>query len=163
MKRIPVIDVATRNVITITPSTKAMDVLELAKKTNLHTFPVLEDNKLAGIISLKDIFKIFYPYEDTLEKYRPILHSWEKIYEEYEKDIFNIHIKRETLLSTTANDIMSKDFKVIYADDTIGTAYNILKDESIHLLPVLSENNELVGVITLFDIIYFIFTKISKE
>lgn len=163
MHRIPVKEASTKDVISVKPEEKALSVLHLAKKTNLHSFPVVDNKKLVGIISLRDIFKIFYPYEETLEKYRPILHSWEKIYEEYEKDIFQIQLKRETLLSTTVKDIMSTEFYTIYEDEPLKKAYNILKGGVPRILPVLSRDDKLSGVITLFDIIYFILTRISQN
>ncbi len=163
MHRILVIEASTKNVITVGPDAKALDVLHLAKKTNLHSFPVVKDSHLVGIVSLRDIFKIFYPYENTLSKYRPILHSWEKIYEEYEKDIFHVHIKRETLVNTTVGDIMEEEFETIYADETLGKAYRLLKSRDYRILPVISRDNKLKGVITLFDIIYFILTRISHN
>ncbi len=159
MKNIPVIDVASRGVVVVNVLTPLMELLHLARKTNYQSFPVVKNGIIKGLVSLSDVFKVFYPYEQTFEKYRGILHAWERIYEEQEKDIFDIKLSRESLLNTKVKDIMRTEFPFVYENEPLQKAYDILKKHNVRLLPVLSEDRRVKGVLTTFDIIYYILTR----
>ncbi len=163
MKNIRVIEVATRRVISVSPETTLLDLLEKARKMNLHSFPVIDEGKFRGIVGLEDLFSVFYPYKQMFQKYEYILHAWEKIYEEYEKDLFSINIKKSTLKDMEVKDIMKYDAQFVYENSPLKEAYEILKNGRIKLLPVLNQQKEVVGVITFFDIIYFLFTQIKQK
>lgn len=52
---IPLEDIMSKKVITIDPDSTIADVAEIMHKNNIKTLPVLEEGKLIGIISRKDI------------------------------------------------------------------------------------------------------------
>jgi signal-transduction protein with cAMP-binding, CBS, and nucleotidyltransferase domain len=51
-------DVMQTKIITLNPHQDMYDALQLMKKYNIRTLPVVEDGKLKGLLTLKDILKI---------------------------------------------------------------------------------------------------------
>ena len=54
-KSLPVSEVMSRGVISISPSASLEEIISLYVRKRVHTFPVMEDNKLVGIIGRHDI------------------------------------------------------------------------------------------------------------
>ncbi len=59
VKKLKVGDVMTKPVMTITPQMDAVAAAKLMDKTNVRRFPVVQDDKLLGIISNSDIFRAY--------------------------------------------------------------------------------------------------------
>ena len=55
---------------------------------------------------------------------------------------------------TKIEEIMSSDIKTIHPFDRVEKALDIIKKHKIKKLPVVSENDDLVGIITITDIAY---------
>lgn len=55
--RVKVADIMSRNVITVTPDFKVSDVIDLVLKTKHIGFPVVEGEKIVGIVTLQDALK----------------------------------------------------------------------------------------------------------
>ncbi len=52
----PVSRLMTRDVKTVTPNTTAQQVMKIFREVSFHALPVIEDDKLVGIISHHDVF-----------------------------------------------------------------------------------------------------------
>jgi CBS domain-containing protein len=46
--------------ITVNPETNLDEIIALMKYRNIHTLPILSNNKMVGVIGRRDIFKCFY-------------------------------------------------------------------------------------------------------
>ena len=51
----PVNHIMSKNVIGISPDTPLDEIIEIITKWHIHTFPVIKDNKLVGIVGRHDI------------------------------------------------------------------------------------------------------------
>jgi len=51
-------DLMKRKVVTVKPSADVVEVLQKVKKTKLRRFPVVENNKVIGMITTKDILRV---------------------------------------------------------------------------------------------------------
>lgn len=60
---------------------------------------------------------------------------------------------------TKIADVMSKKVVKIGPDDKVGTAAEIFLDNRFHALPVVTEDNTLVGLVTTFDVLRYEFKK----
>lgn len=58
LQRLKVKDAMTRNVITIPPNTTLAEAAEILKRHKIKGLPVVEDNKLKGVVTLTDIMQI---------------------------------------------------------------------------------------------------------
>lgn len=48
------------DIVTVNPETNLGEIISLMKYRNIHTLPVMSQNKLVGVIGRRDIFKSFY-------------------------------------------------------------------------------------------------------
>lgn len=61
--------------------------------------------------------------------------------------------------STKVSDIMTKKIARISPNDKIGTAAELLFDPRLFALPVVNEDDSLVGIVTSFDILKYEFKR----
>jgi acetoin utilization protein AcuB len=129
--------------ITIDVNAYIKEADELLKKNTIRQLPVVEDGKLVGLITDKDI-KRAAPSEVT---------RLEHITELYDM-ISNIQIR----------DIMIKNPVTIPLDYPIDKAASVLLDKKLSGAPVVDNEGELVGVITQTDIFRVLvsFTGVDK-
>lgn len=126
-----VTDIMTPYLVTIDKYANLGEAYEKMLKNRIRRIPVTEDDKLVGIITIKDILDA---------KPSDIRHSLnsEELYE---------------LLSTiVVEQIMSHNPIKIYQTDTLGHAAELMLDNKIGGLPVIDANKNLVGLITESDI-----------
>jgi len=107
------------------------------------------------MICIEDIMKVFYPYLPTIEKYRSLMPFYK---EDLENDLFNVEVDPELIDLLMAEDIMNFDVPTVSEDDDLENVYRTLKNSRLSVLPVV-RGDELVGVIGLFDIIYYLLKK----
>jgi acetoin utilization protein AcuB len=129
--------------ITVNAKSYLKEADELLKKNKIRQLPVVEDGKLVGLLTDKDI-KRAAPSEVT---------RFEHITELYGM-ISNIQVR----------DIMSKDPVTIPLDYPIDKAARVLLDSRLSGAPVVDNEGELVGVITQTDIFRVLvsFTGVDK-
>jgi len=60
---------------------------------------------------------------------------------------------------TLISDVMSKKIVKINPEDKVGTAAEIFLDNRFHALPVVNDENDLLGIVTSFDILRVQFKK----
>lgn len=72
-KETTVADLMTKNVLYVSPDKNVEDCMFLMTTKNIRHLPVIEDDRLIGIISINDVVKIIIAEQkfaiDTLEKY----------------------------------------------------------------------------------------------
>ncbi|WP_423793066.1 CBS domain-containing ParB/RepB/Spo0J family partition protein [Methanocaldococcus indicus] len=107
----------TKKVYTLSKDDTVKDVIELIKKTKHGSFPVVEDGKLVGIVSVRDIVGV-----DENEK------------------VENIMTKRENMVVTHPNENIMNVGRIMFR-----TGFS--------KLPVVDENNNLLGIISNMDVI----------
>ncbi|WP_409200419.1 HPP family protein [Methanobrevibacter sp. DSM 116169] len=93
--------------------------------------PVLDDDEIVGILTSKDIIRCLISFRKNV----PEKHQ--------QAQIKNI----------TVNDIMSTNPKTISQDANILEVANILMETGYNGLPVLDDNNQLIGIITQTDLL----------
>ncbi len=62
-KNLKVAEIMTRNVISIQPSTTLNDIVSLVVEHGIHFFPVIEDDRMVGIVSRHDILNAIFSYD----------------------------------------------------------------------------------------------------
>ncbi len=128
----PVSAIMKTNLVTVTEGTSLQNAYELFKEHDIHHLPVTVYKKIVGILSLSDFLKL-------IEKAQAMT-----TVPDIAKAV-NLEDKRVEELMTTG---MGK----LESTDTIRTAIDIFNLNRFHALPVV-DNEELVGIVTSFDII----------
>lgn len=122
-------EIMTSDVITTTPDVDVICAFEKLMKHKISSLPVIEDDKLVGIITATDV-----GHNLILDKY------------ELGTNVAEIMIK--SVVTVSPDDTLETAIKIMKGDDSSSSILN--------QLPVI-ENGELVGIISDGDIIKEIF------
>ena len=131
---IPIKDIMTRNVVTVNPEDTIAIVRDKMNSLTAHHMPVADNGKLVGMISMSDIHKMEHHFT---------------IFDNPEAMDSN----RQLFASMLAKDIMTTSVITVYEDDNVGKAVDLLLENLFHALPVINHEEQLVGIITTFDLI----------
>lgn len=123
-------DYMSQSLITISQSTKIFDAVELMKQHDIHRLPVVEDKKVVGLIT-----------EGTIQEAMPSKATSLSVYE-----------ANYLLNKTMVEDVMIKEVETIKEDCLLEDAIFQMRTCKVNVLPVLDEENNLVGIITNNDI-----------
>lgn len=123
-------DHMTAHPVTISKETSLLDALEIMGKNHFHRLPVVENGKLIGLVTEGLV-------DETSGRDKTSLSIYELNY---------------LLSRTTAADIMITDVKTVSPDAWIEEASQLMLDSAINALPVVNEENEVMGLITEKDL-----------
>jgi len=130
----PIADIMTRKLITISPELSIGEIQPMFQQFNIHHLLVVEDARLVGVISDRDVLRNISPFVNTAA--------------EDKKDSFT--------LTRKARQIMSTGLVTVESKMGIRDACDLLLKNKVSLLPVVDEG-KLVGVVSWKDILrYFI-------
>lgn len=125
-----VADYMTKKVITISPDTKVSVAINTMKENKIHRLPVIDGNKLVGLVT-----------ESSIQEASPSKATSLSIYEiNY---LFN---------KMTVNDVMEKNVKTIRQDAQLEDAISEMRHNQIGVLPV-TNGDDVVGIITTNDVL----------
>lgn len=141
-------DVMTKEVISVFPDSSVEEVAQIIIKNRIHGVPVIEGKKLIGIITETDFFTkgsiaVYLPDYISFLKNDTIIG---KISDTEEK-------KLKLLLKTKAKDIMSSPCITVNKDADVSEFLKLVKEKKLMSVPVVGNKKNLVGIITLADII----------
>ena len=122
-------DLMTRDLATLSPQASVSDALSMCREQGVRHVPVVEDGKLLGIISDRDIDSATPPEGDPE--------------------------REEKLNELKVSDLMSRNVVTAHPQDPIGFAAQEMYERKINALPVMLEEdgeNELVGIVTSTDV-----------
>jgi acetoin utilization protein AcuB len=140
MKQELVQDWMTRQVITIAPETSLKEAHDIMRKKNIRRLPVATHGKVLGIVTLGDI-------RGAEPSQASSLSVWEM---------------NDMLAKLKVSQIMTRNPETIQQTASIGEAAQIMLDKKFSGLPVVDEENQLVGIITESDIFRLVVNEWSK-
>jgi len=119
-----------KEVITVDADDSMQNAIYILQEQNIKILPVMDDATLVGIISDRDLKKASPSDATTLDMHE-LLFLISKI---------------------KVRDLMKKPVYTAKPDDTVEEAAALLLEKKISGLPVVDENNRLIGIITRSDI-----------
>ncbi|OIQ58801.1 inosine-5'-monophosphate dehydrogenase [Moorella thermoacetica] len=122
-------DHMTPDPITVTKETSVLDALELMKKNKIRRLPVLQDGRLIGLVTERDILRVSPSPASTLS-------------------VFEVNY---LVAKMTVKDAMIKRPVTVPPDMTIEEAALLMREHKIDNLLVM-EKERLVGIITQTDL-----------
>ena len=120
----------TKNPVTVTPATTIDEATALMKKGKFRRLPVVEEGRLVGFFSDKDLMRVAPSPATTLSRYE----------------------ERALLDKLTVRDILPPKVISVAESATIEEAALIMCESKVGGLPVISSVGAVVGVITETDI-----------
>jgi acetoin utilization protein AcuB len=118
-------DSMTQGVVVLSPETTAGEALALCRERRIRHLPVLEEGRLAGIVSDRD-----------LRSAAPVLGD---------------PGRAAALEKTRVSDVMTREVVTARPDDPIEEAANRMRERRIGCLPVV-QDGRLVGIVTSSDV-----------
>ncbi len=142
-----VADVMSHDPIVVKAETPLNEAIKILAEKRISGLPVVDDaGNLLGIISETDL--MWRETGVTPPAYIMILDS--VIYLQnpatYERDLHKA-------LGQTVGEVMSKNPITISPEKSLKEAAKIMHDRKVHRLPVLSKDNQVIGILTRGDII----------
>lgn len=133
----PVSSLMVKNVISVQPEDTMKKVEQVFRENRIHHIPVVEEEKLVGIVSKSDYLFFKRGFNDQTTDNR---------------------IDEFRLKTRKVKDIMTKGIARLESTDRIGVALEVFKENLFHAIPIV-DDGKLVGMLTTFDII----KKLSEE
>lgn len=119
-----------KDLFTISPDDTLLKIKGIFAENRFHQIPVLNKGKIVGIISKGDF-----------------LHALVKIAES------GSALDSDTLGKLVAKDYMTTKMATIGLKERVDVAALIFKENIFHCLPIVNDEQELLGLITPFDIL----------
>ena len=127
-------DIMTADIISVNPDDTILIVREKIANNQIHHIPVVNGQKVIGMISLSDIHKMEHHFT---------------MFNNPEAEASNTQIFSTML----AKEIMTTPVISIKESDAVRKAVDLFLLNKFHALPVVNEDDHLVGMVTTFDII----------
>jgi CBS domain-containing protein len=146
-------EVMTRDVITCTPADPIGKIVKVMSEKDISGLPVMDGDKLVGIITEGDIMKVLAGPEVSSTLWLPS--PFEVLLEIPFRDILQLRRLQESFKDVSekpVRDIMSKKPVTIEPHNDIEDASALMVRYKINRLPVV-KGGKLVGIITRDDII----------
>ncbi|HNQ26688.1 MAG TPA: CBS domain-containing protein [Aquaticitalea sp.] len=133
-QRVPVSQIMSTDLVVLNPIQTLYDAEKLFKKHGIRHIPVVDGNKLVGVLSYSDLLKISYAdVTETEEEVEAIVY-----------DMFTIP------------QVMAKVLVTAHPETTIKEVIEILAKHTFHSLPIV-DGEKLVGIVTTTDLLkYFL-------
>lgn len=132
-KRVPVSSIMSKDLHTLNPTQSLSEAEKIFNNKNVRHIPVVEGDRLVGVISRTDLLRVSMTDLDDEE-------------DRVESVVFDMF---------TLPQVMTKNPITVNADTTIRETARILSLQSFNGLPVL-EDGKLVGIVTSTDLISYL-------
>lgn len=141
-------DIMTKNVLTVSSDDPIDHVVSIMLENRIHGVPVVEGTKLVGMVTETDFFSKdsvsfnLASYMELVGKNRVQGKASKEDKERIQK-----------LITLTVSDIMSKDRKTVFPEDSIERLIQIFRETGYSRIPVVDLEENLLGIITRSDVI----------
>jgi predicted transcriptional regulator len=140
-----------KEVVSVRLEAKVIDVAELLHQKGLNGVPVVEDGKILGMITEADLVS-----HGTASFHIP---SLIKFFQEFklEKYVFGKNRKDfQSIFEADAKSVMNSDYICVGPDTEITELVKIFQEKHVNPIPVVDQEKNIVGVVSLSDIIKLI-------
>ena len=141
-------EIMVEEVISVNPESKITEVASIIFKKGFHGLPVVKNGKVVGIITEDDFF--LKGFDDLyLPSYIQFLKG-NRVVDDLPRNIKN---KIEKLISAVASDLMSFPCLTVTPETSIEKLMGLIKKTKFTTWPVVDKKKNLVGIVTLADVI----------
>lgn len=149
-------DIMTENVITVKKDSSIEDLSEVLLKNKISGVPVTDsDGKIAGIVTEADII-----VQDTDLHFPRYFKLLDAIIYLDSLNRFRDSLKKH--LATKVEDIMVKKVRTISPDTTVSDIAELMLELKVNRLPVVDEDDNILGIVTRADIVRSMIPKENK-
>jgi CBS domain-containing protein len=141
-------DIMVADTISVSPEVPISEVADILFSNRFHGLPVVEKEKVVGIITEDDFFlknydEIYLPsYNRFLKENKSVANLPEDIKDKIEK-----------ILGTKAKDIMTADCLTVDPEMDVAELMRLVKETKFTTFPVVDGENNIRGIVTLSDVL----------
>ncbi len=132
-QRVPVSQIMTKELIMLNPTQSLYDAEKLFNKHSIRHIPVVEGERIVGVISRSDLLRI--SFSDLTEDEEGV-----------DSVVYDMY---------TIPQVMTRIPVTVESDTTVKEVAEILAKQSFHSIPVV-DNGKLVGIVTTTDLINYL-------
>jgi CBS domain-containing protein len=137
-------EIMTTNLVTASPGDTIEVVEKIFKNNDFHHLPIIDsDRKLVGILSKSDYLMMC----DSLT-----------IFQNVKKESQNKRFFHSILIK----DVMRKNIAKLKPDNTVMIAVGFFRENLFHAVPIVDDENRLLGIVTTFDLLNLAFSDALK-
>jgi CBS domain-containing protein len=130
----PISHLMTSRVRSLGIDAKLSEVRQLLKRENFHHVPIVDGERLVGIVSSRDLIRVLRDAEPDA----------------------SLGVDEQLDLSSTVGRVMSRDLVTVLADESVELAIDLIADGRIHSVLVVDESERLVGIVTDADLLDYL-------
>lgn len=127
----PISRIMTRKPETVKPADTMEAVRKIFEKRGFHHIPVVDGERLVGLVSYTDYLQLIRTVFDNSQETR---------------------INEKVLNATLVKDVMTQSLLCLSPTDTTEAALRVFKANQFHSLPVVDDKGHLVGIVTTYDL-----------
>jgi predicted transcriptional regulator len=144
-------DIMTKEVISVRPTDKVIEVAELLHQKGFNGVPVVENGKVLGMITEADL----------ISRGSALFHipSLIKIFQEFKLEKYvsgKNNNEFKSIFEANANSIMNRDYISISPNAEITELIKIFQEKHVNPVPVIDQEKNIAGIVSLSDIIRLI-------
>jgi acetoin utilization protein AcuB len=132
-------DVMTEDPLTLEPEDTIRQAEELMEENRIRQLPVVADSELVGIITDRDIRSFLSGH------------------------LFGSVKERQKAMNTRIASVMTEKPITLSPDDDLSEAVEVLLEEKVGGIPVVDEEEGLVGIITQVDVLRCFLERLQEE
>lgn len=142
-----VADLMTRDVVVVQPQTPLQEAIKILAERRIAGMPVVdEQGNLVGVISETDLM-----WRETGVNPPPYIMFLDSVIflqnpGKYERDLHKA-------LGQTVGEVMTSDAISVHSNKLLPEAAKLMHDKKIRRLPVVDDNNKVIGILTRGDIV----------
>ncbi len=136
-----VANIMSKRVVSVHMDDSLQSLRELFAATGFHHLVVVNDNKLQGIISDRDLMKSISPFVDTISERS---------------------LDRATL-DKKAHQIMTRKVITLHPEDSVFSAIELFNSYRISGIPIIDKNRHPVGMVSWRDVMQFMQARVEAK
>lgn len=139
-------DIMTREVIFVRPDTPVGEVARLMVKFAISGVPVIEDDKVVGIVREEDLVM-----RDAIVDAPEVLNIFDSVFYLGNRKEFDRAMHK--ILAINAGELMSNKFGVIAEDASVQDLATLMMKKEVNPVSVIGQDGKLCGVVSRSDLI----------
>lgn len=138
-QNIKVKEIMSTDLVTLKPNETLDKVQQIFKEHSFHHLPVVDEStKVIGMISKSDMNMLC----DSMT---------------YFQNKSAEHQNNRLFKSLLAKEVMKKEVMTLHYNDDLAEAAKLFEKNLFHALPIVDETNNLVGILSTYDLINYVF------
>ncbi len=146
-------DVMVKNVVSFKPSDPIHYVAGSLRQKRISGAPVLDGDRVVGIISERDIMKMLEEHDIHLNLFLPSPFDVIELPVRMKHELDEVMDSIKKAAAVSIEEIMTKKVVTIDPTEEVSKAAKMMGDRCINRLPVVDKKGRLVGIITRGDVI----------